>query len=138
MACVIAAGERPYGRLYACLAVAGVMLGIAVALLWMRMYTIIVLVYIVSGILASTLVAAAALYMGFTSMYHNNFSNWLHDPENTKKYSPEEVRGLLELSKQCRRPAFMLAFFLGAVVSAGVVVVMVKEGAFESLLRVTW
>lgn len=137
--CVIAGGDRRYGRLYGSLAVAGVMLIAAIALVWLRLYTAIVLVWIASGIFTVTLFAATGLYMGFTSMYHNGFSNWLNsDDDRHSQKPPSYVRALIENSKACRRPAFALALFLAAVVSGGIIVIMVKEGALDALLRVSW
>lgn len=137
MGSCVAGGDEKYARLYASFAVAAVMLGAAVTLMILRRYTVIVVVWIVFGILCTTLIAASVVYLGLTAMYFNGFKNWLDDDQASPR-DPTFVRGLISQSSACRRPAFAFALFLAAVVSGGVVLIMVKEGAVDALLDLDW
>lgn len=142
--CVTSIAEnKNYTRQRLCLALAAVLLAAAVALVILRRYTVIVLILLAAGALNVACLAAGVLYLAFTALYQTRFKTWLatsekEERESSLKYSARDVRTMITNSSNCRRPAFGLAMFLALTVMAGVLTIMLKEGALDTLLRISW
>ena len=137
------AENKNYTRQRLCLALAAVLLAAAVALVILRRYTVIVLILLAAGAVNVACLAAGVLYLAFTALYQTRFKNWLATSEKEERKGnfesgPKDVRAMIKNSSNCRRPAFGLAMFLALTVMAGVLTIMLKEGALDTLLRISW